>query len=294
MEWFEEVMEARKKRYWEHERAFYTHPSEFSVEPFRLADGLWYVGDRMVCGHMIETKDGLILLDSGYFHTTHLLTESIRKLGFDPADVKWILHTHEHFDHIGAAYEFRRPYGTKSAISAAGAASIRENPERVLMDWSNSPFQEIPPFDYEIADGEVFEFGGVKIRCELRPGHALGVLAFFFEVTDGGEKHLAGLFGGAGTGATELEYILRFGLPLDMDRRMLKSIEQLKKEPVTLHLGNHPGNNQTMQKREKQLREGGNPFLGAESWPDFLDGLERTVTRIAAENEEKKRIHGVK
>ena len=85
MEWFEEVMEARKKRYWEHERAFYTHPSEFSVEPFRLADGLWYVGDRMVCGHMIETKDGLIRISARSYPGGHEVNVTDNGPGYDPA-----------------------------------------------------------------------------------------------------------------------------------------------------------------------------------------------------------------
>ena len=248
----------------------------------------------MVCVHLIETCEGLILLDSGYFHTNHLLFESIRRLGFDPADVRWILHTHEHFDHFGAAEEFRALYGTKSAISAAGAASLRENPARALLDWGHTPYTELPRFDYELQDGEAFTFGGVTIRCVPTPGHALGVMSFFFEVTDGGEKHLAGLFGGAGTGALTAEYILSLGLPLDMPQRMLASIERAAKEPVTLHLGNHPGNSHTLEKRAQQLERGGNPFVddGA-SWGSFLAGLRATSERIAGENVEKLRAHGL-
>ena len=125
MEWYKQVHEARRQKYLASHKEFYTHPARYAMDPFRIADGLYYVGDKKVCGHLIETKEGLILLDSGFFHTTHLLTESIRKLGFDPGDVRWILHTHEHFDHFGAAEEFRSLYGTKSAISAAGAQSLR-------------------------------------------------------------------------------------------------------------------------------------------------------------------------
>ena len=291
MTWYQEVMEARAKRYRDAQSAFYTHPASAFIEPFRIADGLYYVGDKKVCLHLIETAEGLILLDSGFYHTTHLLTESIRRLGFDPADVRWILHTHEHFDHFGAADEFRTLYGTKSAISAVGAESIRENPRRALMHWSNSEYQEIASFDYELQDGEIFEFGGVKIRCILTPGHAPGVMSFFVEVTDNGEKHLAGLLGGAGTGAMSIEYMKDLDLPLDMPQRMLDSLDRLEKEPVTIHLGNHPSNNKVLQKRQRQLEEGGNPFVDAASWKEFLAEMRENTQKIILNNQEKLRQH---
>lgn len=291
MEWYQQVHAERKQKSLANYAPYYTHPSRYAIDPFRIADGLYYVGDKKVCGHLIETADGLILLDSGFYHTTHLLTESIRKLGFDPADVRWILHTHEHFDHFGAADEFRTMYGTKLAISAVGAQSLREHPERALLDWSNSEFQELPTFDYELQDGEIFEFGGVKIRCVLTPGHALGVMSFFFDVTDNGETYLAGLFGGAGHTAMTVEYMKSVSLPLDMPQKMLASLDKMEKEPVVVHLGNHPSNNKTIQKREQQLQEGGNPFIAPDSWKPFLAGLRAKTLEIIAENEEKLKVH---
>ena len=291
MEWYQQVHEERRQKALVKYAPYYTHPSRYAIDPFRIADGLYYVGDKKVCGHLIETAEGLILLDSGFYHTTHLLTESIRKLGFDPADVRWILHTHEHFDHFGAAEEFRTLYGTKLAISAVGAQSLREHPERALLDWSNSEFQELPTFDYELQDGEIFEFGGVKIRCVLTPGHALGVMSFFFDVTDDGETYLAGLFGGAGHTAMTVEYMKSVSLPLDMPQKMLDSLEKMEKEPVMIHLGNHPDNNKTIQKREQQLQEGGNPFIAPDSWKPFLAGLRAKTLEIIAENAEKLKAH---
>ena len=291
MEWYEQVHEERRQKYLAAHKEFYTYPSTAALEPFRIADGLYYVGDKKVCIHLLETADGLILLDSGYYNSRHLLTESIRKLGFDPADVRWILHTHEHFDHFGAADEFRNLYGTKLAISAVGAQSLREYPQRALIDWSSSPYDAIPEFDYELQDGEVFEFGGVKIRCVLTPGHALGVMSFFFEVTDNGETYLAGLFGGAGYTAMTVEYMKSVSLPLDMPQKMLESLDKMEKEPVVVHLGNHPGNNKTLKKRAQQLEEGGNPFVDPGSWQAQMETLRAKTLEIIAKNEETLKAH---
>ena len=71
------------------------------VAPFRIADNLYYVGNSDVSCHLVDTGEGLLLLDTSYSSAAYLLLESIRSLGFDPKDVKWILHSHGHIDHFG-------------------------------------------------------------------------------------------------------------------------------------------------------------------------------------------------
>lgn len=264
---------------------FYANPSLERIDPFQIADQLYYVGDKKVCIHLIDTGDGLILLDSGYFGTAHLLIDSIWRLGFDPANVKWIIHTHGHHDHYGASEEFRIMFGTKLAISQVDAESLRQYPHRAAIDAREFPFAKTPEFDYEIKDGEIFELGSMKIRCMLTPGHTDGVLSLFFDVTYNGETYLAGMFGGAGFNALTLPYACYNERTQDPAKQMLCSIEKLWNEPVVVHLGNHPGNNATIKKRELQLKEGGNPFVAPDSWHTFLDGLRTKVEEIIVDNE---------
>ena len=277
------------EKYAKSNKEFYKNPSIARVDPFKIADGLYYVGDKKVCVHLIDTGDGLILLDSGYLGATHLLVDSIWRAGFDPKNVKWIIHTHGHYDHFGASDEFRRMYGTKLAISRVDAESLRSKPHRAHINKSMFPIAEIPVFDYEIEDGEIFELGNVKIRCVLTPGHTAGVLTLFFNVTDGGNTYLAGLYGGAGVNALTLPYICYNEDPEDCPQQMLNSIEKIWNEPVVVHLGNHPYNSWTFQKREQQLKEGGNPFVVPDSWKNFLCELKGKVEKIIKDNEELER-----
>ena len=267
-------------------KSFYTNPSVARIEPFEIADGLYYVGDKKVCVHLIDTGDGLILLDSGYLGAEHLLVDSIWRAGFDPKNVRWIIHTHAHSDHFGASCEFKRMYGTKLAISKVDAESIRQKPHRAHVDNNSFPYAQIPEFDYEIEDGEIFELGNVKIRCVLTPGHTEGVLSLFFNVTYNSNTYLAGMYGGAGVNAITLPYIHYNEAPEDSAQQMLSSIEMVYNEPVTVHLGNHPNNNHTLEKRERQLKEGGNPFIDPNSWQDFLDALKVKVQKTISNNEE--------
>ena len=286
MTWYEEYM----KDYWARgaaaSKAFYAAPSTEAIAPFRIADDLYYVGDRKVCIHLLRTDEGLILFDAGYSQAKHLLWESIIRLGFDPADVRWIILTHGHSDHFGASNEFRNLYGTKVAISAADAAAIRERPERA----SSNPLL-LPVIDRELQDGEIFSFGGKEIRCELTPGHTLGVMSFFMDVTDGGKTYRAGLLGGVGHNQVKLPYLLHFGLPVDMPQRMLASLDRMEKEEVQIHLGNHPANNHTLEKREQQLREGGNPFIDPAGWGNFISETREIFLKVIVENEELAKQH---
>lgn len=275
----------KMRNYYEKNKAFNTNPSIARVEPFKIADNLYYVGDKKVCVHLIDTGDGLILLDSGYLGATHLLVDSIWRAGFDPADVRWIIHTHGHSDHFGASDEFRSMYGTKLAISKVDAESLRLKPHRAHINNVSFPYAKLPVFDYEIEDGEIFELGNVKIRCVLTPGHTAGVLTLFFDVTYEGNTYLAGLFGGAGVNALRLPYICYNEDPKDCPEQMLRSIEKIWNEPVVVHLGNHPYNSCTFEKREKQLKEGGNPFIAPDSWHTFLAEQREKVEKIIIDNE---------
>ena len=65
---------------------------------------------------------------------------------------------------------------------------------------------------------------------------------------------------------------------------MLRSIERIWDEPVDIHLGNHPGNNRTLDKRAQQLRDGGNPFIDPTSWRTFLQKLRTDTETVIEQN----------
>ena len=106
-------------------------------------------------------------------------------------------------------------------------------------------------------------------------------------------EDIAGTFGGAGVSAMRLHSMLHYELPLDMPQRMLSSLDKIKDEPVEVHLGNHPYNSHTLEKRERQLKEGGNPFVDASTWPEFVADIRQKSLKIMVENEELAREHHI-
>ena len=284
----EEFLIAKKKeatdRYHAKHKAFYANPSKAKTEPFQMADQLYYVGDKNVCIHLVDTGDGLVLLDSGYIGSDHLLIDSIWRLGFDPANVRYIIHSHGHSDHFGASSEFKSMFGTKLIISRIDADMLRDKGDSAIAR-AYYPNSKVPEFDIELEEGENFTVGNTTFRFVLTPGHTDGVFSIFFDVTWEGKTYLAGMYGGAGVNAISIPYLFTNKMSYDSPQIMLDSIRKIWDEPVMLHLGNHPYNNKTFEKREKQIKEGGNPFIDGDSWHKFLKDLEKKIYKKIAENE---------
>ena len=100
------------------------------VKPFRMYGNLYYVGDDWVCAHLVDTGDGLLLFDAGNCGggATAMLVQAIWEAGFNPADVRWLVLSHGHVDHIGAVNFFRRMFGTKIFLGAPDGDMFRTRP----------------------------------------------------------------------------------------------------------------------------------------------------------------------
>ena len=254
---------------------FYENPNKYVMEPFRVFGNLYYVGDKKVCMHLIDTGDGLILFDTGYAHMYEPLIASIKALGFDPADVKILIHSHAHFDHFGCGDRMREEYGTKIYMSAVDTQLTKEMPERALMQYAPNPEDPICYPDVEIADGEVISLGNTNIKCVLAPGHTPGTMAFFFQATDGEKTLDVGYFGGIGFLTLYKEYLAEYKYDPNMLEILKETIVNLRNYSVDIFIGNHPPHNCTLEKRQYMLENPGtNPFINKNGWNILLDTLE--------------------
>lgn len=262
---------------------FYAYPAKYYCKPFRIAGNLYYIGDQRVCSHLVDTGDGLLVFDSGFPCTTHLMIQAIWELGFDPKDVKVIIHSHEHFDHIGGACEFRELFGTKLAISRAGAEVMKDHPEQVYMEFSEGKHSPIFTPDILLEDGAVFTLGNTSVRCVHTPGHSEGVMSFFFRIKEGDATYDVGYFGGAGFNTLYKKALEKSGRPLSTQQQFLDSLRKVREEKVDIVLGNHPHQNETLKKREEMLAHPEkNPFLDPTEWKTFCDTMTDSFQQFLA------------
>ena len=256
------------------------------VHPFRLYGNVWYVGDNWVCTHLIDTGDGLLLLDSGNIGATAMLVNAIWEAGFRPADVRWIIHSHGHLDHIGGANFFKRMFGTKLFLGAPDAAMFRDQPILSHIQGAYNAQESLFEPDAEINDGDVLALGGTTLRCRLVPGHTAGCVALFFDAHDGGETLRCGYYGGFGFNTLSRKYLETYGLDVEGRRQSyLASLAKVRDEKVDVFLGNHCANNDTVGLRQKQLENPGgpNPFVDPAAWSRYLDSRREAFLAFLAD-----------
>ena len=123
--------------------------------------------------------------------------------------------------------------------------------------------------DVIIKDGDVLKFGDTEMRFVATPGHTAGVISMFFKVHHAGKEYLAGMFGGAGYGSMEIDYLDSRGLPRTLREDYVKSINRIIDEPVEVHIGNHPYNSNHCSKAERKT-DNYNPFVEENTWVSFL------------------------
>jgi metallo-beta-lactamase class B len=143
------------------------------VEPFRIAGNLYYVGATDITSYLITTPKGHIVLDGGFVETAPMILANIRKLGFEPKDVRILLHSHAHYDHVGGLAELKRATGAKFY------ASRRDLPQLARGGTDDPQFGDrflFPPIvaDRIVDDGMRVSLGGVTLVAHMTPGHTPG------------------------------------------------------------------------------------------------------------------------
>lgn len=257
-------------RYWINQESRY-------VKPFQMYGNLYYVGDSWVCVHLVDTGDGLLMFDAGNCGNgaTAMLIQAIWELGFNPADVKWLVLSHGHVDHIGAVNFFRRMFGTKIYLGAPDAEMFRTRPELSLVQESTDYMDELFTPDGEIQDGDEITFGNTKVKFYLVPGHTEGVISCFFDVTDGKEVKRVGYYGGFGFNTLQKAFLQEIGDPeYKMRDIYLNSIRKVIDQKVDIFMPNHTNNVDLLNKRQYMLDhpDGANPFVDDTAWRKYLQG----------------------
>ena len=242
------------------EKVELTKPWINKIEPFKILGNLYFVGIHEASSHLIDTGDGLILIDTGYLSGLYLLLDSIAKLGFDRNDIKYIINTHWHWDHAEASGALSEMTGAKNVIGRYDA----ENVKRYL-----NP-------DILVSDGDKIALGNTKIEFMETPGHTKGTISLFFNINESGKTYRVGMFGGAGRNTLipgNYEYD-------ECVSDYLKSINRLRKEKVDLFIGNHVWNNDTEGKLKILKETGKNLFIDNSAWNIFLDECAEELEKL--------------
>lgn len=243
------------------------------IQPFRIHKNIYFVGSTRVSVHLIDTEEGLVMIDTGYPDMYEQILDSMNELGFDPRDICAIFHSHGHIDHFGCTQRLKEISGAKTYISRIDNDIVNG---KLDLSWATElNLERLPFFDCDVLidEGDSFTFGSTNIRCRLSPGHTDGVLSFFIDVGTGDKKVVAAMHGGVGFNSLATEFLNKYNLSFDCRRIFKEGLVKLSDEQVDIVLGNHPQQNDTEGKLKKVLA--GESIIDNSEWKRFLNGIKQ-------------------
>jgi metallo-beta-lactamase class B len=160
------------------------------AEPVKIAGPIYFVGTRGLGAYLITTPAGHILLDGGMPSSAKDIEASIRKLGFKPEDIRILLITHAHVDHVGTTAYFKRMSDAQVAVMARDVDNLRSG-GKTDPAYATMPAFYFPPVkaDRVLKDGDTVTLGNVTLTARLTAGHTPGCTTWITSVVDGGTHY---------------------------------------------------------------------------------------------------------
>lgn len=152
--------------------------------PFRIVGNLYYVGTYDLACYLITTPQGNILINTGLPGSGTMILEHIKNLGFKATDIKILLATHAHYDHVGAMAYIKRVTGAKLFINEKDAPVIADGGKSDYVFGNKGATFAPVKADRLLHGDDMVKFGGMQINVLHHPGHTKGACSFLFNVKD--------------------------------------------------------------------------------------------------------------
>ena len=257
-----------------------------NVAPFKVFDNLYYVGVGYVGSWLITTNQGLILIDTLEGAYKDHPIEGIRRLGFDPRNIKYVILTHYHLDHTSGAARIQDEFGARLAMGDADWDALARAP--------NPNAERLPRRDISVKDGDTITLGSTTITLHVLGGHTPATLGVDFTVYDGGKPYRAFIFGGAAPGPgrqaaeqflASVKRIEQMQMQGQLDELIEKLIERMQEEDyISIEQPRDPGHQSSVggqlgenaQQAKFEITDKSLDFLGYKTLRDLLGSLGRS------------------
>lgn len=198
--------------------------SQWHADPAKVFDNLYFVGMTEYSAWALTTSQGIIVIDTIFDYSVEdEIVNGLKKLGLNPADIKYALVSHAHTDHIGGAKYLQDHFGAHVVMSKEDwDFADRTIPERIR-----------PKRDIEARDGDKLTLGDTTITMHLTPGHTPGTVSSIYQVKDRGRTHTVATWGGTTIQGGKPETYLAYIASADRYRDIVK------KSGADIVLSNH-------------------------------------------------------
>ena len=242
------------------------------LEPMQVMDELYFLGSKWSTAWAIKTSDGIIIVDSmdNAKEGEDYIEGGLRKLGLNPADIKYVVVSHAHGDHYGGAAYLKEKFNPRVVMSEIDWIALDVAQKDPLFGTRLNPlFSKPPKRDMAVNDGDAITLGGTTLKLYVIPGHTLGTLATVFTVHDKGEAHRAVAWGGTAYNFGPLPDRLQL-----YSDTTVKYRDILKKENADIFLSNHVGFDDSIRKmatlKERKAGEPNPYVVGQDAVQRFL------------------------
>lgn len=257
------------------------HPWKYAVPAYKAAPHVWQVGGQDdVCAYLLDSGEGLILIDTGYRASFYLLIDRIWRAGYDPKQIKKILLSHWHWDHVNGARYLQELTGAEVWISKAD-----EEQHQLWKDRTDP----LPMVDYRADhfydDSTTIDLGRFSIHTRLTPGHTPGATSFWFDDTDEttGETFRCAMHGGIGVGLMAKSYLEENGLSLELPHIFIKDcLEMADSWKVDICLPSHL-NQGNVKPNIPEDKTDYRVWIDGELWGDVLRDRAEAVKKMYPE-----------
>ena len=208
-----------------------------AAEPFRVIGNIYYVGGQYG-SYLITTPEGHILHDTGSAEMHPLIVSNVEKLGFNVGDIRIMISSHAHWDHVEGHAAMKRVTDARVVALGGDAVALESGQDNSAIGARN--FEPVP-VDRVIEDGDTVTLGGVTLRALWTGGHTQGATMWMTTVEEGGNTYSVAFRGGeVPNPGAQLFNNPRHPTVVADTQRTLQRLKEL--EPPDLLLHNHPQN----------------------------------------------------
>lgn len=259
-------------------------PYSAPAEPLKILENIYYVGSANISSWLITTPEGHILIDTGMTEMHDVVKNNITKLGFKLSDVKILLHTQAHFDHVAGHAAMQKATGAQVFAVRGDAESLESGKDISALGavgWEPVKVARV------LQHNDTVTLGGTTLRAVHNPGHTQGTTTWITTVKDGGRDYTVAFLGSMlPNGGVPLMGNPRHKTVIDDTRVGLKRLKAEKAPDLIL-----PGHAQNFFKGKiDQIKAGArpHPLLNGDQWMKDIAESEASFEKRVAEERAKQ------